>query len=245
MDKNRLVLVASIVIVALALFFGLWIHGHEMAQSRTASGLTVTGSIKKMVDSDLAKWNSSFTLKADTKNLKNILDQSEFNADKLKGFITKLGLIESDINFLPVQTNPIYEQLPGYGYTQNIIGYNVIREFYVQSKDISKIESLANQYKNIIDLGIVPDYQRTEYFYTGLADLRPVLFADATKDAESRARAIAQGTGNKIGSLINAKTGVIQILPPNSLDIADYGAYDLSTKQKEITATITATFQLK
>lgn len=244
MDKNRLALVASIVIVALALFFGLWLHGSEMS-SRASSGLTVTGSVKKLVDSDLAKWRSSFTLKADTHNLKNVMEQSEQNTDKLKNFITKLGLAETDITFLPVQTNPIYEQLPGYGYTQNIIGYNVVRELYVQSKDIDKIDALANQYKNIIDLGIIPDYQRTEYFYTGLAELRPALFADATKDAESRARAIAEGTGTKVGSLINAKTGVIQILPPNSLDIADYGAYDLSTKQKEVTATITATFQLK
>ncbi len=244
MDKNRLALVASIIIVALALFFGLWLHGSEMA-NRNASGLTVTGSVKKLVDSDLAKWSSSFTLKADTRDLKNIMEQSEVNTDKLKNFIAKLGLAESDITFLPVQTNPIYEQLPGYGYTQNIIGYNVVKELYVQSKDIEKIEALANQYKNIIDLGIIPDYQRTEYFYTGLADLRPALFADATKDAESRAKAIASGTGAKVGSLLSAKTGVIQILPPNSLDIADYGAYDLSTKQKEITATVTATFQLK
>lgn len=245
MDKNRLALVASISFVALALFFGLYLHGYEMAASRNTNGLAVTGSVKKTVTADLAKWNSSFTLKADTKNLKNIMEQAEFNTDKLKKFITKLGLKDEDLTFLPVQTNPIYEQLPNYGYTQNITGYNVVKEFYVQSKDIEKIDALANQYKNIIDLGIIPDYQRTEYFYTGLADLRPSLFAEATKDAESRAEAIAKGTGAKVGSLLSAKTGVIQILPPNSLEVSDYGAYDLSTKEKEITATITATFQLK
>jgi len=153
--------------------------------------------------------------------------------------------LEKDIIFLPVQTNPIYEQLPGYGYTQDIVGYNVVKEFYVQNNDLAKVEALSAQYKNIIDLGIIPDYQRTEYFYTKLNELRPTLFAEATKDAKNRAEAMARGTSAKVGALVSAKTGVIQILPPNSLDIADYGAYDLSTKEKEITATVTATFELK
>jgi hypothetical protein len=129
--------------------------------------------------------------------------------------------------------------------TQNVIGYNIRQELRVESADIGKIDQLANEARKLVDLGIVPDYQRTEYFYTKLADLRPELFADATKDAKTRAEAIAKGSGVKVGEPISAKTGVIQILPPNSLNVEDYGAYDLSTKEKEITATVNVTFKLE
>ena len=144
-----------------------------------------------------------------------------------------------------MQINPVYEQLVGWGYTQNIIGYNVVQNVKVQSNDISIIEKLSDQTTDLLNLGIVPDYQNTEYFYTKLNELRPELFAEATKDAYVRAKAMVSGTGSKVGNLINAKTGVIQILPPNSIDISDYGAYDLSTKEKEISATVSVTFALK
>jgi hypothetical protein len=45
--------------------------------------------------------------------------------------------------------------------------------------------------------------------------------------------------------LATAWAGVIQVLPPNSLDVSDYGSYDLSTKEKEVSATVTVSFQLK
>lgn len=235
----------SVIILAAALIGGLFIHGYEMGARAQTKGLTVTGSVKKSVMADLGKWNASFTNRADVFNLKQILTQNESIKKKLTDYLKGIGIKDEDITFLTVQINSIYEQLPGYGYTQNITGYNVVQNVKVQSSDISIIEKLANQTTDLLNLGIVPDYQNTEYFYTKINELRPELFAEATKDAYARAEAMANGTGSKVGSLINAKTGVVQILPPNSVDVSDYGAYDLSTKEKEVSATVSVTFSLK
>ena len=237
--------VAAAFLLAAALFCGLWLHGREMADRSTNKTLTVTGSVKKTVSSDLAKWSASFTRRSDLSNLNQILGQLEKDRANIKKFVIDLGLEEKDITFLPVQTNSIYEQLPGYGYTQNVIGYNATQEIRVESNDIDKIEKLANETNKIVALGVVPDYQRTEYFYTQLDQLRPQLFADATKDAKQRAEAIAAGGGATVENLMSAHTGVIQVMQPNSTDVSDYGTYDLSTREKEISATVSVTFRLK
>lgn len=232
-------------VLGIALLAGLWVLGDRLYASRQTGGLTVTGSTKKSVQADLAKWTTNFTRRATLDNLAETIDKIAKDKIEITKIVTGVGLGEEGITFLPVQTDAIYEQLPGYGYTQNIIGYNVRLELRVESFDIEKVDRLANETKKFINLGLVPEYQRTEYYYTKLADLRPELFSAATADAKTRAEAIARGSGLKVGEPTAAKTGVIQILPPNSTDVADYGAYDLSTKEKEIFATVSVTFSLK
>lgn len=246
METSLKSIIISAAILGLCLLGGLAVLGNYIADSRAGETITVTGSTKKSVSADLAKWNSNFTRRANLTNLKQTIDQVNNDASKIKTFITGYGLPENSITFLPIQTDAIYEVAPGgYGMTQNVIGYTVRQEVRVESNDIDKIEKLAKEAQKLIDQGIVPEYQRTEYFYTKIVDLRPELFAEATKDAQKRAEAIASGTGSSVGSIRSARTGVIQILAPNSLDVADYGAYDLSTREKEISATVSATFELK
>ncbi|MCX6788526.1 MAG: SIMPL domain-containing protein [Candidatus Jorgensenbacteria bacterium] len=234
----------SAVILGVSLVAGLSVLGFFISSNRTTNTITVTGSSKTHVTADLAKWSANFTLRADLSNLKDILEKASSNGEKIKQFIVARGIDASSITLLPIQTDPVYDQgKNGYG-GQDVIGYNVRQEVRVESGDITKIDDLAINAKGLVDLGIVAEYQHTDYLYTKLAELRPKLFADATKDAETRAKAIAEGTGVKVGALRTAKTGVIQLLATNSMDVADYGAYDLSTKEKEASATVTVSFEL-
>ncbi len=234
----------SAVILGVSLVAGLSVLGFFISSNRTTNTITVTGSSKTHVTADLAKWSANFTLRADLSNLKDILEKASSNGEKIKQYIVARGIDASSITLLPIQTDPVYDQgKNGYG-GQDVIGYNVRQEVRVESGDITKIDDLAINAKGLVDLGIVAEYQHTDYLYTKLAELRPKLFADATKDAETRAKAIAEGTGVKVGALRTAKTGVIQLLATNSMDVADYGAYDLSTKEKEASATVTVSFEL-
>ncbi|MBI5728553.1 MAG: SIMPL domain-containing protein [Candidatus Magasanikbacteria bacterium] len=231
-------------ILGLTLASGLWLHAWENGRNSGANVLSVTGSVKKNVTADLAKWTASFNRRATVENVKETLDQAAKDARDVKNFIAKYGIPESAITFLPLQTETLYE--PNYGYsTKNVIGYLVRQEVRVEHADIAKVEQLAQDVKKLIDQGIIPESQRTEYFYTKISDLRPELFSAATKDARERARAIAAGSGARIGRLRSARTGVMQILAPNSTNFEDYGAYDTSTKEKEILATVTVSFTLQ
>jgi uncharacterized protein len=81
--------------------------------------------------------------------------------------------------------------------------------------------------------------------YTKLADLRPKLLADATKDALGRAKVLVDATGGKLGSLRDVNVGVFQITAPNSTEVSDYGVYDTTTLRKDVTAVVNVSFALK
>lgn len=242
MDSKTLKVVAGI--IGAAIFLGLLVHGAELASRGTADSITVTGSSKRRVEADLAKWNASFTRRTGAYDLKAGITRSAADIEAIKKFVTDHGIPADAIIVTPVQTGSMYEY-SNYGVTNNLIGYNVTQSIRVESTDVDAVEKLGKDFSKLIDQGIIADYQNTEYFYTKITDLRPELFAEATKDAQVRAEAIAKGTSAKVGKLKSARTGVVQILPPNSLEVADYGAYDTSTRQKEVTATVSVSFELK
>ncbi len=39
--------------------------------------------------------------------------------------------------------------------------------------------------------------------------------------------------------------GVVQVLPPSSTEVSDYGAYDTSSIEKEVMVTVKASFRLR
>jgi len=47
-----------------------------------------------------------------------------------------------------------------------------------------------------------------------------------------------------LGALRQARMGVIQITPKNSTMVSDYGFNDTSSIEKEITAVVSATFEI-
>jgi hypothetical protein len=69
--------------------------------------------------------------------------------------------------------------------------------------------------------------------------------AEAAKDAMNRASRIALSTGRELDPMRSARMGVIQITPRLSNQISDYGVNDLSSIEKEITAVVTASFEIE
>ena len=83
-----------------------------------------------------------------------------------------------------------------------------------------------------------------QYLYSKLDDLKLNLIAQATKNAKDRATTMAKVTGNQVGSLLTASSGVFQITAPNSTDVSDYGQYDTSTREKKVTSVVNVTFSI-
>lgn len=83
-----------------------------------------------------------------------------------------------------------------------------------------------------------------QYIFTKLPSVRPRLLAAATKDAQERAKILIAAAGGKLGRLRGVDVGVFQVTAPNSTDVSDYGTYDTSTLQKDVTAVVNVTFAL-
>lgn len=205
--------------------------------------IAVTGSAKKNVTSDLVKWTSSFSRNIDINGLKSGYAFMKKDLEAVKAYLKTNGINEEAYTISPVFVENVYDYQKQGG--SQLVGYILRQNIIVQSADLQKITKLAQDVSPLINQGIIFSTQSLEYFYTKLPEARIELLAEATKDAKNRAEKIAQSTGSKVAALRSASAGVIQVLQPNSIDVSDYGSYDTSTIEKEITAVIRVSFSLK
>lgn len=207
---------------------------------RADDAITVTGSSKRAVISDRVKWTTQFTRQTAGGNLKAATDQLKNDLKIVTKFYADNGFPEKDLIISPVYNEQVYKQ--NYDGVQDYILRQTIQ---IQSNDITKVSKLSKDLTSVQDQGVIFTTQNVEYYYSKLADLRIEMLSEAIKDARSRAEQIAQSGQTKLGSLTTASSGVVQVLQPNSTDISDYGSYDTSTIDKEVTSTVRVTFSLK
>lgn len=202
--------------------------------------LSVTGSVREKVTSDLAKWTSNFSRTVPAEDLKFGYDQMRNDQKLVIEFFKENGFSEGDISISPV----FMEQL--YMYDPNAPKENVLRQTVtVQSDDVEKTTYMAKNTQKLIDAGVIFSTQSLEYYYTGLPELRISLIPDAINDAKMRAQKIAEGSGKKIGVIKSANLGVVQVLPVNSTEVSDWGTYDTSTIEKEVMIPVNVIFTIK
>ena len=106
------------------------------------------------------------------------------------------------------------------------------------------MEALSKRVQEIANLGVLYSSNNLEYYYTKLPDVRVSLLSNAVADAKTRAEQIAKSSGQSVGAIRSASMGVVQVLTPNSTDVSDYGAYDTSSKEKEVMVTVKTVFNL-
>ena len=206
---------------------------------RSMDYLTTTGSAKKAVVSDKAKWSSNVTRSVRESTIKEGYIKMDADLKEVKAFLVKNGIEEASIDVSPVYMNEVWEQNPGpekkYTLSQNI---------EIQSTDVNKIDQISKSVSELIQKGIFISTNSPEYYYSKLPEARVELLADAVGDAKARAEQLAIAGGKKIGVLKSASSGVVQVLAPNSIDISDYGMYDTSKINKEIMVTVKASFEI-
>ena len=115
----------------------------------------------------------------------------------------------------------------------------------MRSSDVPKITATTMKVAELASKGVVVTSNVISYSYTKLPELRVSLLSDAVADARARAEQIVKGSGEKVGALQSASSGVVQLLPENSLDVNDYGAYDTAGVRKDVMLTVKVTFSIK
>jgi uncharacterized protein len=202
--------------------------------------LSVTGSVRQRVTSDIAIWTSSFTRTVPAENLKEGYQMMASDQKMVLDFFKDNGFSENDLTISPV----FMEQL--YMYDPNAPKENSLRQTVkIQSNDVEKITNMAKGTDGLINRGVIFSTQSLEYYYSGLPELRIELIPAAINDAKLRAQKIASGSGKKIGAIKSASLGVVQVLPVNSTEVSDWGTYDTSTIEKDVMIPVTVIFTLK
>lgn len=231
------------VILALGLVLSAWVVGNSFVKAKEAgNSISITGSAKQQIKSDLAVWNGSYS--ANATEMTAAYSKLQESQNKVRTYLKSKGIASKDMVFSSINTNIRYLTLPNGQMSNQVESYELNQQVEIKSKDVDKITTLSREATDLINEGVEFQSMPPQYFYTKIADLKIEMLSLATKDAMKRAEQIAANTNSKVGALRSAQMGVFQITPLYSNEVSDYGVNDTSSLDKEITAVMTCQFQI-
>ena len=237
--RKAVTIIVAAVLMSLAIGGGLMQVGSGFA-SRSSDGITVTGSAKTSATADNAVWVLNVSLSSPT--VATAVKKVDADVAALSQYLTAGGIPADGLTLGAVATFANEEFVNG-NITGRILSFRATREVTVRSTDVQLISKLSQGIGSLLATGINANNYGPQYYISNLPELRPQLMAEAMKDAKVRAEALTKAVGGKIGALVNVKAGPIQITTPDSTMTADYGAYDTTTIEKTVTATVSVTFK--
>ncbi len=216
---------------------GAYAFYHVRALDNT---LSVTGSATQNVKADAAKWSVSVTRSTYESSVASTQARVSADAQTVVNFFNLAHIPEDKILVSPVSVDQDYNSDANAPRR-----YSIHEQITVSSDDPQLVDRLSKDIGSLAGKGILVSANQPEYYVTTLPQIRVALIGQAVTDAKARAMQIASSTGQTVGALKSASSGVVQVMAPNSVDISDYGSYDTSTIDKQVMVTARAIFLLK
>ena len=231
--RDRVPLLGGLALIAIAFVIGSIAIGHGIRDRNQNNVIVVTGSAKKRITSDYIIWTLSVT----STQASATAAATELSGwtGKIRSFLTGQGVQPAELSVQPISTEAISKG-------GQVRAYRLTRRFEVRSARVGEVTGVADHSAALLAQGIPLSADSPQYVYTKLSSLRPQLLAEATKDAQNRAKVIVKATGASLGKLRGVDVGVFQVTSPNSTQVEDYGVYDTSTVDKDVTAVVNVTF---
>lgn len=203
--------------------------------------ITVKGSVQKNVESDLAIWSGGFQVEAET--LLDAQHQIRANRALVAKFLGDAGV--TNFNFTPINIEELKatQKAPDGFVSQRTRGFRLSQSVAVESSDVDRLNRLDST--PLVEQGVIFTVGAPQFIYTKSGETKIEMLADATKDARARAEQIASQGGRSIARLQSADQGIFQITSRHSVATSWQGESDTGSRQKTITAVVTATFLLK
>ena len=231
--------------LALGLIISSLIIGWSYKASKKSAdeAINVTGSAKRRITSDLVVWGAGVTEEAPA--LTDAYKKLSASIPRIKEYLLSKGISEDQMVISSITTTQKHARDKDGNETEEITGYSLHQSISVRSTDVVKVGQIAREATELINQGILIESEAPRYYYTQIGNLKIEMLGEAAKDAKERADKIAQSTGNSIGVVRSAKMGVLQITAADSTDVSDYGVYDTSTIEKDMTAVVNASFAVE
>jgi uncharacterized protein len=221
------------------------------AQERT---IEVTGSAKKRIESDTISWSA--TIEATDLDRTAAYKKLKANTETTVAFLKAQGIKDEEISpsaatFSKLTHQEVTKRKAASGRDEETSrevfdGYATSQTIEVRSKDVKRIERASREVTGLLEQGITIESSSPLYFYSKLGELKLEMLAAAGADARSRADNILKSAGGaKIGKLVVADMGIININPANSTNTSEEGNNDTSSMEKDIITIVHATFALE
>ena len=199
--------------------------------------ITITGSARKPISSDLVQWELEVKGEAGTEVAAAY--EARTAGSSLVAFLRKAGIAPKDISPEVVQSDVVTTRIDK-KHTRTT--YIVSQGYGVSSRQIDVVAGAATRLGTLLEQGIDVSAQPLAYISTNLDAAKLDALAAATAEARRRAEILVKGLGGHLGGMRASSLGVYQITPRNSTEISDYGVNDTSSRLKDVTAVVSATF---
>lgn len=226
----------AIGLVLSSLIFG-WFYS---TTKKGDEAITVTGSARKRIKSDLVIWSAGVS--SQSPQLGDAYRGLSENIPRIKQYLVSKGVSEGQLTVSSITTTTLKQRDNNGNETSEISGYSLSQSIEVKSNEVEKIAQIAREATELINQGILIESNAPQYYYTQIGDLKIEMLGEAARDAKVRAEKIAASTGNSIGPVRSARMGVLQITAADSTEVSDSGINDTSSIDKDMTAVVNIGF---
>ncbi len=228
------------VILSIAIIVLAGIGGWSVMKLQGLSNtISTSGSSKITVTSDYAKWKFDIQREVSEATLAKGYELLATDLLEVRKFLAEKNISAEEFEVSPVITHRQDSQ----GQLQN--KYILSQTITTYSSNVDRITALADSIGVLSSSGIFISSDLPMYFYNNLPEIKKKLLISAIADARIRAKEISKANSIRIGGLMSASSGVVEVLAPNSTNLTDFDIYDTSSKIKDITVHVETIFRIK
>ena len=216
------------------------VAGALKARSHNRDTISITGSARKPISSNLVRW--SLTVSNEQRTASEGARRLRGQVARVRAYLLGKGIPRAAITPAVVTSEEHVEPLPHH---RRRISYRVSQELSVSTHKLDVVEGASVGVGQLLEQGISVSAGSLQYISTELTDAKLGALKAATADARHRAQILVEGLGGKLGPMRSTSLGVYQITPRDSTDVSDYGINDTTSREKDVNAVVTATFAVK
>ena len=206
----------SALILGVCILLGLAFLGYFLGSSlikfkEYERTVTVKGLSEKEYPADVALWPIRFS--SANNDLTKLYASIEKDTNEIIGFLKNNGFEKHEITVSP--PNIIDKLSQGYEKSKIEFRYIATQTITVYSKKIKDVRATMNKLATLGKKGIAftgHSYQNaTEYLFTRLNDIKPIMVEEATTKAREVAEKFAKDSNSKLGKIKRARQGQFSI----------------------------------
>ena len=206
----------SALILGVCILLGLAFLGYFLGSSlikfkEYERTVTVKGLSEKEYPADVVLWPIRFS--SANNDLTKLYASIEKDTNEIIGFLKNNGFEKHEITVSP--PNIIDKLSQGYEKSKIEFRYIATQTITVYSKKIKDVRATMNKLATLGKKGIAftgDSYQNaTEYLFTRLNDIKPIMVEEATTKAREVAEKFAKDSNSKLGKIKKARQGQFSI----------------------------------
>jgi len=240
-DNVKLWVVA--VILALGMILSAVLVSKLFVRVRHEQAITVKGYAEKDVVSDIGKFTCGCSVRG--ASLQEAHAKLQVSRNRVLVYLRQKQFSVAEIAAKTIQIAKVVKRDAQGNETNEIEFYDLSQWIAVTSSNVAAIHDVSTAISELIKEGIDISVTPPEFYVSTLQAAKLELLAKATDDAYRRAVVLAENSRGRVGALISAQQGVLQITERHSTDTSGCGVYDTATIEKTAKAVVTLEYAIE